>query len=770
MKKSIKSEFTVCTKSNPRFFYFPATQSRLRFRYQIRNFAFPEVVNSSWRKSCLSKVLLMSFLGLFLSFLSIRTEANPNRSGSRSRVSNASQGQHSPGYCLALRGNGELIPAHWGALASTLETWGLPMRTAGSSSASLSLFMLSQIAQNPFVKQALNQGDPYLAGDRAAQILKLVAPALQVVVRTKMAALEIDKDLLFQLKDSFRKMKEQWLASEKSATPVSDYKTFLTSLKHYLRTMKLQVPLAFGPAVQELEDEASGQLSFFDGQKGFVNAGDFKTKRVRLRNRIESILSGIQVFGKFDAQSDKGLFLRSGLLNFDVLILGWAKLAGFFRQFQANEQDQAFFNQVIEACGVSDATAMSDDLYSSSSDSSNFGSSDKGGSLNFSQIPRSKGYLTLRKVLPNENSNCQNILSQALKTYLSQDHSTADLLDESFDAPDSIQTFVSTSIVLGSSALRFRKLKEDYHNSGEDFLDTSESQNILNGSGDLKFGYFGPEQFLNHLSVSSSSGSLGPVRNLQGGRKIDLSRNAKVKLFYPLKGYTWKTALALSAAEPGLSSGKLVPVSNSKTEMWSLGGWSDLHPVEILSLSGCRRTVYVTRRGGEAKFAQGVAKRLWKWSLPEWTYFKEKIQFPDRKDPVDRNDWGQAEDQDSPWSQLYNLQNKSSSFSQALELSSAVVCTDWNQYKLMNDGPLKIFQKAYEAPILMKNDWLLSGRNLRPAEIHPLIFNLLRWQENSAATFESPSLKQVSLKWRVQGANFLDPKDAVSGCLPYPDL
>ncbi|RYZ69247.1 MAG: hypothetical protein EOP09_08020, partial [Proteobacteria bacterium] len=59
---------------------------------------------------------------------------------------------HAEPYCLALRGNGELIPAHWGALARTVETYGVPTKMSGGSSASISLFLLESAALNPSVQ------------------------------------------------------------------------------------------------------------------------------------------------------------------------------------------------------------------------------------------------------------------------------------------------------------------------------------------------------------------------------------------------------------------------------------------------------------------------------------------------------------------------------------------------------------------------------------------------------------------------------------------
>ncbi|MGZ3745651.1 MAG: hypothetical protein ACXVBQ_17435, partial [Pseudobdellovibrionaceae bacterium] len=55
-------------------------------------------------------------------------------------------------YCAAIRGNGELMPAHWGAMSSLVEDQGLPSAMAGGSSASITMFLLESLSQNPLAK------------------------------------------------------------------------------------------------------------------------------------------------------------------------------------------------------------------------------------------------------------------------------------------------------------------------------------------------------------------------------------------------------------------------------------------------------------------------------------------------------------------------------------------------------------------------------------------------------------------------------------------
>lgn len=69
-------------------------------------------------------------------------------------------------YCLAIRGNGELAPAHWGAVANVVEKLGLPEKQAGGSSASITMLLLDAIATNGTVRQ-----NPGTAGAMNAALL-----------------------------------------------------------------------------------------------------------------------------------------------------------------------------------------------------------------------------------------------------------------------------------------------------------------------------------------------------------------------------------------------------------------------------------------------------------------------------------------------------------------------------------------------------------------------------------------------------------------------
>lgn len=150
----------------------------------------------------------------------------------------------------------------------------------------------------------------------------------------------------------------------------------------------------------------------------------------------------------------------------------------------------------------------------------------------------------------------------------------------------------------------------------------------------------------------------------------------------------------MSAAEPGLSS--FVETRDVVgNPVLSTGGWSDLHPVTILKASGCQKVIYVTRKGGDTIFGQGVAKRLFGFEKP-WSELDP--HEPNRSHTRILNNQGDPKDMTSQWSRLFNLANPNSNFDYALQTSDAVVCTNWNIFDVKKDFH-QMISEAYQAPI-----------------------------------------------------------------------
>ncbi len=87
--------------------------------------------------------------------------------------------------CLAIRGNGPRITAHFGAIARLLEHHGPIDAVAGGSSGSISAFLLESVQGNPAARTCAGRAcTPREAGERAALLFKSVQGYVEVLADT----------------------------------------------------------------------------------------------------------------------------------------------------------------------------------------------------------------------------------------------------------------------------------------------------------------------------------------------------------------------------------------------------------------------------------------------------------------------------------------------------------------------------------------------------------------------------------------------------------
>lgn len=91
--------------------------------------------------------------------------------------------------CLALRGNGPRITAHFGAIARVFEQYGLVDAVAGGSSGSITAFIVESIEMNPAVYRCGTRGcTSKEAGERGAFLMKSIRGYFDVLGETIEAA------------------------------------------------------------------------------------------------------------------------------------------------------------------------------------------------------------------------------------------------------------------------------------------------------------------------------------------------------------------------------------------------------------------------------------------------------------------------------------------------------------------------------------------------------------------------------------------------------
>lgn len=536
-----------------------------------------------------------------------------------------------PQYCLALRGNGELMPAHWGALARTIETFGLPHKAAGGSSASLSLFLLESLQRNPI----LDESDFVKRSQQVAFLLKSIEgyashqfsqPEWQDFLKFLGKAQSVQRiQSVEDLESALRQLKPRELRRVMSA---------LSKIK--------QGQVFYGPAVEKLHqhilvaDQSSAEWSN------------------RLSQLVAQVQAGLGVLGKFDAKNDSDLFLRDAVINFKALAQIFEKLTQFYSLTGASQNLQQRFSDFMKIC---------------------------------SEQSQGKTWSEIVQTRP----ECQPQLSQLVRHYERYVRTPESLLDQSVGAFS--PSIVATGIVAGVSADQIRSAKRAFD---RDFQKTH-GENLKIESADVFYGYTGTPQDL-HTAARRLNDFTFP------GAQLDKSQR-----FLELEQMSWREALSMSAAEPGLSS--YVETRDSKgNSVLSTGGWSDLHPVTILKASGCENVIYVTRKGGDTIFGQGVAKRLFGFEKP-WSELDP--HEPSRSRNRILNNQGDPKDMTSQWSRMFNLANPNSNFDYALQTSDAVVCTNWNSFDVKKDFHQMIFE-AYHAPIFNpSNMTLLAAEGVR---------------------------------------------------------
>ncbi len=512
-------------------------------------------------------------------------------------------------YCMAIRGNGELEPAHWGAMAKTIEQLGLPSAMAGGSSASISMFWLNAVAQNPFIQQnALTLEEKNL---RAALLVKSFLGFFTELKQTKFS-----QDF-FRLYGIYNQVKAESMTQEMLVALAK--KNFVIVKRVLNEGFKLGLfdQKSLQPLFDSLQNKQNERTQFY----------------------LEELSESVRQFGKFDATTDANLFFRAGLVNFENASVSFGRLAAFYSAVSISEEISKTWSVFFQNC-----TTDSKEL-------------------------------TWTGLLK-KNPTCGVLFHQLFESYFKKEPELH--LENSFIG-EPIEVYPATSVLVGQAAQEADQAMNDYHlkmdhQFGLHFKPTN--------SEEVRFGYWGNPVKLDLISKS-----------------LDQT-DEKSRRFLALGSTTWKQVLSMSPSEPGLSPFKKFSANNEV--FISAGGWSDLHPVEILKSSGCENVVYLTRQGGESFFAQGVANRLMdlkrdisklQTATPEQK--KTNLQLNNLGDPT--------ADQNSVWSKLFNMANPKSSINRALTQADAVLCTNWNAYNVKNDF-VALIENSYQSSFAISSN------------------------------------------------------------------
>ncbi len=511
-------------------------------------------------------------------------------------------------YCMGIRGNGDSEPAHWGAMARTVEQLGLPKAMAGGSSATYSMFLLEAIASNPLIKGQSEE----IQKERASLMIKSLLGFLTEIRETKSWN---DMGLLFQT------------ASNAKVGGVLKKLGTALNIKNWMLAHKVL--------------KQGTELGFIDSHFAAPLFGAIKQRNLKMAKfYVQQMGETLSVLGRFDAARDQNLFFRKGLVNFEKVAVTFGRIAGFYAGQNKNRFVQHYWQQFVNDCA------------------------DHSVGKTWTELIAKHPY-------------CRTLFHGAFTFHFQSEDKNLHL--EEKQPGFAIPVLASNTVLVGTAAQEAMIGLTKYHQQSSKVYGKGFS---LSNPEEVKFAYWGPDKALARIQS-----------------RIDRT-DEKSRRFFPLGPATWKTILKFSPAEPGLA-----PFTRMNEKMVSVGGWSDLHPVQVLKAYGCSDVVYLTREGGESLFAQGVAKRLMKLER-DWDLL-DNVTPGKMERNVELNKVGDPSDMTSKWSKLYNLGNPKSSIKRALHGASAVLCTDWNAYPV-REKLVELIDTSYRSPFSVPEDSRLA--------------------------------------------------------------
>lgn len=344
-------------------------------------------------------------------------------------------------YCLAVRGNGELIAAHWGAISKLVQEKGMPKAMAGGSSASITIFLLESLAQNKL----------FVKNEEKSFLIKSFQGYFQSLAKTKegvaIKGLLKDKDIYSRLYQEMKEHKGNRI----------DEKTLSKLKKSLGRIYRI---LSSDDLIDIINTEF---LSYVMGTIEMMESSqDALTEELlsKINFRKNEISMAIDNFGKFNAETDETLFFRPGLFSFNKLAEFIGRMGDFYAGMNSSTNMQ--LANLVSKCSLQSEA------------------------LTWSEIVALK-------------PSCQSSLSKlALSFIQSEKQKSNRSVRLNSLVGSSMDVFPTTAILSGKAVDDYRKFKLDYMND----KNVKYSEAFRVDPSDLSFGYWGKVESLERIKVN----------------------------------------------------------------------------------------------------------------------------------------------------------------------------------------------------------------------------------------------------------------------------
>jgi hypothetical protein len=353
-------------------------------------------------------------------------------------------------YCMAVRGNGELMPAHWGAVSGLVERLGLPKAQAGGSSGSVTTFFIDAIASHPLVKGVSGEE----RSRRAALMIKSLEGFSDYLMMTDEFG---DFVALYRKHEAL--ISQGWLDGLHEILNQTD-RMGTEQLTDYLRSNAELIRRSLNTGLEIGLFGRDNYEPLFTALR-YLASGRVTTETIRqlgiARFYLGELGKAVRVFGAFDA-NDGGMFFRPGLVNFDRFARQIGRIGEFYSGQSATPSELQYWQDWFDRCAAATHGRLWNDVKA-------------------------------------DRAECVADFQKLITSHLSHQEASRFVMGP---VGQTILSFPTTSVLVGKSYEEARDGLLDYQKA----LDPQFGRHLtLSDPGSVKFGYWGNPQILNRIKA-----------------------------------------------------------------------------------------------------------------------------------------------------------------------------------------------------------------------------------------------------------------------------